>query len=213
MGHEEQQVVDQVLITEQERVVLVIASHLLSYPPESREELIQTIEGFTEEALEKGALKDDVQKACSRLFALPSKMLRELYVNTFDLKSKVGLYLTGHEFGDSPKRGAAIIKLQRTIEQAGYERVDDELADFIPMLLEFLVVAPEPSEHMRLYKRLAIALRRIEKNLDDVNPYSGIIRVLNRHVFQEPTEQEMADVENNREEADLEDLPFPLMYQ
>lgn len=213
MGYDEQQVAEQVLITDQDRIVLMIASHLLSYPSESREELIQTIESLTEEALETGILKDDVQKACTRLFALPSKMLRELYVNTFDLKSKVGLYLTGHEFGDSPKRGAAIIKLQRTIEETGYERVNDELADFIPMLLEFLVVAPEPAEHIRLYKRLSIALHRIEKNIDDVNPYSGMIRLLNHHVFREPTEQEMAQVENNREEADLEDLPFPLMYQ
>lgn len=201
------------LVTEQEQIILMIAARLLSYPPESMDELRQDIQVCVKEEMNPGVEKNELQKVCDRLFRFTPKMLRELYVSTFDLKSKLGLYLTAHEFGDSPKRGAALIKLQNTISEAGYERVDDELADYIPMLLEFLAVSPTSVEHVRLHKRLAIAIHRMLSNMENVNPYVGMLRILSIHVFPKPTEADIAEMENNREEADLEELPYPMMYQ
>lgn len=213
MNHEEAQTKEPVWKKKQEQAILIIAARLLSYPPDSVDELRQSVEVCIDEEIESSLIKEELKNVCTLLFDLSIKELRELYVFTFDLKSKIGLYLTAHEFGDSPKRGAALIKLQKTINQAGYERIDDELADYIPMLLELLAVAPEPAKHIRLYKRLAIAIQRMLNNIDDENPYTGVLRVLNNHVFPKPSKQEIAEVENNREEADLEELPFPIMYQ
>ncbi|MGM8364951.1 nitrate reductase molybdenum cofactor assembly chaperone [Virgibacillus sp. W0181] len=213
MSNEEPIISNEVPSAQQEQAILIIASRLLSYPPDALDELVHDIEVCIEEEMESDLAKHDLKAACAPLFSFSSKDLKELYVSTFDLKSKLGLYLTAHEFGDSPKRGAALIKLQKTINQAGYEREEGELADYIPMLFELLAVAPESAEHIRLYKRLAIAIHRMLNNIDDNNPYTGLLRVLTTHVFPKPTKQEVADLENNREEADLEDLPFPIMYQ
>lgn len=204
---------EQRLVTKQEQVILIIAARLLSYPPASLEQLKHDIEACIEEEMNEGVDKKELQKACNPIFRYTSKMLRELYVSTFDLTAKLGLYLTAHEYGDSPNRGGALITLQNTIKEAGLERVDDELADYIPMLLELLTVAPESMEHMQLHKRLGIAIHRMLSNIEEGNPYVGILRILSIHVFPKPTEKEIAEVENNREEADLEELPYPMMYQ
>src|SRR5699024_1918423 len=138
--------------------------------------------------------------------------LRKLYVSTFDLRAKNGLYLTAHELGDSNKRGAALIKMQKIINQAGYDRIDDDLADYIPMLFEFLAVAPDSQDNERLIRRLAVAVQRIMENLPDENPYFNFLQVLMDVVFPRPTKKEIERLEFEREEADLEELPYPIMY-
>jgi len=198
-------------MNQQKRVVLIIASRLLSYPSEKFPE--KEIQELVIETMDKEKLRENVKNACNALFGLSSREIQELYVQTFDLKSQVGLYLTAHELGDSNKRGAALIKLQKLVNQAGFERVEGELADYMPMLFEFLAVAPDTKERERLYRRLAVAVNRIAENLDESNPYFGILRVLMEHVFPKPTEEEMKELENGREEADLEELPYPIMYQ
>ncbi|MBY7142035.1 nitrate reductase molybdenum cofactor assembly chaperone [Virgibacillus sp. NKC19-3] len=198
---------------QEERAVLVIASRLLGYPAENLSQERLDIQECVEENVETRELKQDLIAAYDSLFRLPSQEIRELYVSTFDLKSKLGLYLSAHEFGDSAKRGAALIKLQKIVNQAGFEREGDELADYMPMLFEFLAVAPESKEHERLYRRLGTAIGRMLNNIDAENPYKGILQVLMRHVFPEPTKEEVEKLEFDREEADLEELPYPIMYQ
>ena len=207
------EVKEQKLVSDQEQVMLIVAARLLSYPPASMEELKHDIDACIEEEMIDGVEKKELQKVSHYMFRFTSKMLREIYVSTFDLKAKLGLYLTAHEYGDSPNRGGALITLQKTIKELGYERVNDELADYIPMLLELLAVAPNSVEPMQLQKRLAIAIHRILHNIEEGNPYVSILRLLSVHVFTKPTEKEIKEVENNREEADLEELPYPMMYQ
>ncbi|WP_373894843.1 nitrate reductase molybdenum cofactor assembly chaperone [Virgibacillus natechei] len=201
------------MIREEERAVLVIASRLLGYPTDAFAKEKQDIHTCVEENLETNELKMELVASYEPLFRLPSQEIRELYVSTFDLKSKLGLYLTAHEFGDSSKRGAALIKLQKIINEAGFEREGDELGDYMPMLFEFLAVAPGSKYHARLYRRLAVAIQRMLNNIDAENPYKGILQVLIRHIFPEPTTEEVAKLEFDREEADLEELPYPIMYQ
>ncbi|MBP1969919.1 nitrate reductase delta subunit [Virgibacillus natechei] len=198
---------------QEERAILVIASRLLGYPTAELVKDHQDINECVEENIETSELEIELVASYDPLFRLPSQEIQELYVATFDLKSKLGLYLTAHELGDSTKRGAALIKLQKIINQAGFEREGDELADYMPMLFEFLAVAPEAPNHDRLYRRLAVAIQRMLNNIDEGNPYAGILQVLMRYVFPEPTKEEVARLEFDREEADLEELPYPIMYQ
>lgn len=196
----------------QERALVMIASKLLVYPDDLFFNDWEAIKGCLEEQEHATAVFKGLETAMATLGSLPLTELRKLYVATFDLREKCGLYLTAHELGDSPKRGAALIKLQKQINLAGYERVDDELADFIPMLLEFLAVAPVDEANSRLIKRLAVAIHRIKQSLSKENPYLLILSTLTL-IFPEPTREDIKKLEFNREEADLEELPFPLMYQ
>jgi len=200
-------------MNEEKRAILAIASHLLGYPSDNFIEEGQALEKLVIENIKSAHMKKAIKEAYKPLFSLSSLEIKELYVDTFDLKEKLGLYLTAHELGDSNKRGAALIKLQKIINQAGFERVEGELADFIPMLFEFLAAAPETVDHQRLYKRLAVAVQRMFNHIEESNPYFGILQMLMKYVFPNPTQEEIEALEYNREEADLEEMPYPIMYQ
>jgi len=197
---------------DQQRACLLVASRLLSYPENTVEERT-AIHECIEENIHSNALRIRLYAATSSILDVDEHDRREIYVSTFDLRSKLGLYLTGHEFGDSNKRGAAIIQLQNTISKFGFERVDDELADYIPMLFEFLVVTPEDENTTRLIRRLAVAVQRMKDSIPGENPYAIILYVLMEFIFDEPTKEEIKKLEFDREEADLEDLPYPMLYQ
>lgn len=66
------------------------------------------------------------------------------YVATFDHTRRRGLYLTYYRHGDTRARGMALLALKHTYREAGYPPPDDELPDFLPLMLEFAATAPEP---------------------------------------------------------------------
>ncbi|ASK62641.1 nitrate reductase molybdenum cofactor assembly chaperone [Virgibacillus phasianinus] len=197
---------------QQERALLAITSRLLTYPNDRFMVEQKDIKTCIMENIESLPLLMDLEKALTPLNSLTLKELRELYVATFDLKSNVGLYLTAHELGDSNKRGAALIKLQKIVNNAGFERTEGELSDYIPMLLEFLAVASWDSQHERLKRRLAVAVQRMLTHMPENNPYIAILLMLMEHVFPAPNKEEVEKLEFEREDADLEELPYPIMY-
>ncbi|HLS60361.1 MAG TPA: nitrate reductase molybdenum cofactor assembly chaperone [Virgibacillus sp.] len=200
-------------MNEDKRVILIIASHLLGYPADDFVEESKAMERLMREHTQSDEIKQNLIKAYAPLLRLSPQERKELYVETFDLKDKLGLYLTAHELGDSTKRGAALIKLQTVVKDAGFEQVEKELGDYMPMLFEFLAVGSETEEYDRLYKRLAVAVQRMANHIDEENPYASILTFLMQDVFPSPTKEEIEQLANNREEADLDELPYPLMYQ
>ncbi|MFC3040626.1 nitrate reductase molybdenum cofactor assembly chaperone [Virgibacillus xinjiangensis] len=195
-----------------QRAVLLIASRLLGYPEETDVQEEEEMDAFVEEKISSLRLRQDLKAAYAPILRLPVHVRRELYVSSFDLKSKLGLYLTAHELGDSPKRGAALIRLQNILADAGYAGVEGELADYIPLLFEFLAITEENPDHQRLVRRLAVAIKRMSDHIHD-SPFAKILEVLRDYVFPEPTKAEIEKLEFEREEADLEELPYPIMYQ
>lgn len=197
---------------QQERALLAIASRLLTYPNESFKDDQMEIKICMTDNISSPEIAEDLKKAILPLESLTLQDLQELYVATFDLRSKLGLYLTAHELGDSSKRGAALIKLQKLVNEAGFERVEGELADYIPMLLELLSIAELDAQYERLQRRLAVAVQRMVNNIEEENPFSKILLILMTYVFPVPTKEEVEKLEFEREEADLEELPYPIMY-
>lgn len=192
-----------------QREILYICSRLFSYPQVEDEKIVKEC---LDDLSGSDKMKNEIRNAVEFIYRIPLHERQELYVSTFDLKAKYGLYLSSHEFGDSPKRGAALIKLQKVVNEGGYERKDGELADYIPMLFEFVAVTSEQVDHSRLLKRLGIVMYRILLEFPEDHPYYPTVSLLTEHVFEKPTRDEMLKVEQEREEADLEELPFPIMY-
>jgi len=197
---------------QEQKAILLLASRLLSYPEEAYLEEEADVDAFVWGYIESDEIRAELKSAYAPLLRIPLQVREQLYVATFDLKSKTGLYLTAHELGDSPKRGAALLKLKYMMHQAGFEHVEGELADYIPLLFEFLAVSDEMEEHTRLERRLAVALKMMNGHIQE-NSYASILQVLIKYVFPEPEKQEMDRLKFEREEADLEDLPYPIMYQ
>ncbi|MEW9676205.1 nitrate reductase molybdenum cofactor assembly chaperone [Lentibacillus sp. L22] len=197
---------------QQDRALLVIASRLLTYPEDDFFDQARDITECMEETMMGLPMFKELEKALKPFYKYRVPELQQVYVATFDLKAKQGLYLTAHELGDSNKRGAALIKLQKIINKAGFERVDDELADYMPMLFEFLATAPDSPDNERLIKRLAAAIQRIMNHMPEESPYYPVLAVLMTFIFPQPTKEEIEKLEFEREEADLEELPYPIMY-
>jgi len=64
------------------------------------------------------------------------------YVETFDLQKRTSLYLTFYLYGETRKRGLALLRLKRMYAAAGFPLEAKELPDYLPALLEFAALAP-----------------------------------------------------------------------
>lgn len=72
-----------------------------------------------------------------------SAMEREQrYVETFDLQKRTSLYLTFYLYGETRKRGMALLRLKRMYVAAGLPLEAKELPDYLPAMLEFAALAP-----------------------------------------------------------------------
>jgi len=69
--------------------------------------------------------------------------LCERYVQTFDFNDKTTLYVTYYQFQDQQERGAALVRLKELYQKAGLILNSKELPDYLPMILEFLAIAPQ----------------------------------------------------------------------
>ncbi len=105
------------------------------------------------------------------LMFLESKTLIELqehYVSIFDMKRRCCLYLSYYLNGDTRRRGMALWRFQETYQRAGWVINDGELADYLPMLLEFAASGVEEEsiavtlmqEHQEGLEVLRTALQR-----------------------------------------------------
>lgn len=100
--------------------------------------------------------------------------LQAEYVATFDLKRRCCLYLSYYLNGDTRRRGLALVGFKQVYRAAGLVPSDDELPDFLPVVLEFaatgdgrrgqdLLVA-----HRRGLEVLRAALREMRSPYADV---------------------------------------------
>jgi nitrate reductase molybdenum cofactor assembly chaperone NarJ/NarW len=195
------------------KAILLILARFLDYPDEKFFEEYPDVLSFVNEHLSSKKIRNNVMSRIKPLMDMSKKELQELYVETFDQREKTNLYLTAHEMGDSKKRGAALIKLQMLIAECGYENIGKELVDYIPMILELLAVAPEHEKFLLLSRRVAYAIHRILNHLSCDHPYYQLIELLMLYVFEKPEAEEISILENLREEADLDELPYPMMYR
>jgi nitrate reductase molybdenum cofactor assembly chaperone NarJ/NarW len=200
-------------MTNEEKAILVIMSRVLDYPQDNYREEYLAMKELVDNEIPSESKRKEIVELLEPLYETSLLDLQKLYVETFDYKEATGLYLTSHELGDSRKRGGALIKLQKMVCEAGFEFEGKELVDYIPMLLELLAYAPHKENFRRLSRRMSVAIHRVSNNLASSNPYSQALAILTKFVFEAPEAEEIHLLENQREEADLDEMPYPLTYQ
>ncbi|OSI16118.1 nitrate reductase molybdenum cofactor assembly chaperone [Neisseria dumasiana] len=120
-------------------------SALLCYP---EAELIGALPEFQTALQEWPELQAQAGRLNSFLGYLNSHSLRQLqerYVATFDRNRNHALYLFEHVYGEDRDRGSAMVDLLEEYRSRGFELGNDELPDYLPVLLEYL--SQVPSEH------------------------------------------------------------------
>ncbi|MFB4279378.1 MULTISPECIES: nitrate reductase molybdenum cofactor assembly chaperone [unclassified Nonomuraea] len=118
-------------------VVWQAAAHLLAYPDERFWRRLPLI---------KEAAEPHFGTFLGLVSGLGPGELAAHYVDTFDLQRRCCLYLTYYTDGDTRRRGESLAALKSRYRAAGWELMDDELPDFLPVLLEFAAVDPSGAE-------------------------------------------------------------------
>jgi nitrate reductase delta subunit len=104
--------------------------------------------------------------------------LQESYVETFDFDRRCSLHLTYHINGDSRQRGLSLLKVKNTYRDAGFDFGDAELPDYLPVMLEFAALAPDPLGR-DLLERHRPAIELIRSGLKaQGSPWAGLFDLI-----------------------------------
>jgi nitrate reductase delta subunit len=151
-----------------------LLSVLLTYPDArivgARDEL-----GAAVEALPRCSEKPPLERFLAHLARSTPSELEATYVETFDLRRRTSLYLTYYVHGDTRKRGMALLRLKRLYAAAGLELAREELPDYLPLVLEFAVLAPDGAGEALLREhRSALELLRGHLQATE-SPYAHVL--------------------------------------
>ncbi|MEO8529122.1 MAG: nitrate reductase molybdenum cofactor assembly chaperone [Pseudolysinimonas sp.] len=130
------------LSTEQRRIVHMAASILLDYPEPNRRGQFEQV------AVAVASLPSEIADEFAAFLTAASGMsqgaLEAHFTTIFDQKRKCCPYLSYYTTGDTRKRGMALVSFVEAYRAAGWEVEDGELADYLPMVLEFSARSDSP---------------------------------------------------------------------
>lgn len=157
-------------------LALQAASLVLGYPdPELLERLpllSQTAQRLPEPA---GA---PLQRMVDYLRRTDLDSLQRAYVHTFDLRRRCCLYLTYHAYGDTRKRGMALLRFTHAYKTAGFALVPDELPDHLAVVCEFAATG-DLTAGLRLLSEHRAGLELTRLGLADLaSPYLDAVDVV-----------------------------------
>jgi nitrate reductase delta subunit len=97
------------------------------------------------------------------------------YVATFDHRKRCCLFLTYYAYGDTRKRGMALLRLKNVYAAAGLRLTDDELPDHLAVMLEFAATAgPAAGRALLLEHRAGLELLRLALH-DIASPWASVL--------------------------------------
>ncbi len=103
----------------------------------------------------------------------PPAEVGQHYVATFDLRRRCALYLTYYRYGDTRRRGMAMLAFKAAYRNAGFEPSDSELPDYLPLVLDFADISPRGERLLRAHRADLELLRRALR--DAPSPYADVI--------------------------------------
>ena len=136
-----------------------IQSLLLSYPDEEllgRRPLLRNAVGTLPTPV--GAPLGDFLDHLDRT---PLPELAAEYVATFDHRKRFSPYLTYFSYGDTRKRGMALLRFKHAYRRAGLELGADELPDHLAVVLEFAAIDPAAGTRLLTEQRAGLELMRL----------------------------------------------------
>lgn len=121
----------------------------------------------------------------------PGDQVARHYVETFDLSAHSGghggssprrrhgccaLYLSYYRYGDTRKRGMAMLAYTAAYQAAGFTPAGDELPDYLPMVLEFADLHPRGEKLLRAHRAdLELLLRALR---EAESPYACVVEAV-----------------------------------
>lgn len=122
------------LATREHAVAHRAAALLLDYPTDDLVALLPAVRAALDEV--RPEVADPLRRVAAHLGARPVAELAVDYVATFDLRRRCSPYLTYYAYGDTRRRGVALVEVTRALRRAGFEVADGELPDHLAVVLE-----------------------------------------------------------------------------
>lgn len=160
------------------RLVHQVASWLLSYPDDEVVAALPDLEAALREQRPAAPVRE-LLEVVERLRDTPVEQLRHDYVDTFDLTRRHALHLSYWTEGDTRRRGEVLAAFKQVYRDSGrVVRLDGELPDHLPVVLEFAaVVDPERGTELLQRYRASLELLRLELE-DDESVWAGAVRAV-----------------------------------
>jgi nitrate reductase molybdenum cofactor assembly chaperone NarJ/NarW len=98
------------------------------------------------------------------------------YVETFDLRRRCALYLTYYRYGDTRKRGMAMLGFKAAYRAAGLDPDEGELPDCLPLVLDFAALHARGEKLLRAHRAdLELLLRALRQA---GSPYAYVVEAV-----------------------------------
>ncbi len=149
-----------------------LASVLLQYPTMAMLEGIGELEAAAARTSPKTS-REAFARFLSWLRSTPPAEVGQHYVETFNLRRRCALYLTYYRYGDTRKRGMSMIAFKTAYRAAGFEPLQDELPDYLPMVLDFAALSPRGMALLRSHRGDLELLRRALEQAG--SPYTDVV--------------------------------------
>ena len=159
------------------RLLWRIAALLLDYPGAQTLAMTDQVAAAASELPD--AVRSPILDFLLREFTGANPMrLAARYVETFDMRRRASLHLTYYAYGDTRKRGMALLRFKHAYRQAGMQVGDDELPDYLPLVLEFAATV-DPVQGERLLAEHVPVLELLRLSLQDSGSgYAGILAAI-----------------------------------
>ncbi|MCW2621381.1 MAG: narJ [Frankiales bacterium] len=164
-------------VPEVERVVaLQAASLLLAYPDADLYAQLPLLRRAAAQLSPAAALP--LLRMVDHLERTDQHEAERTYVDLFDLRRRNCLYLTYYAYGDTRKRGMALLRFTHAYKSTGFTLVGDELPDHLSVVCEFAAVA-DLAAGTRLLEEHRAALELIRLALTELaSPYADALDVV-----------------------------------
>jgi nitrate reductase delta subunit len=149
-----------------------LASVLLQYPTTALFDGLDTLDTFAVQTSPKPA-REAFGQFLAWLRETPRTEVAQHYVQTFDLRRRCALYLTYYRYGDTRKRGMAMIVFKAAYRAAGFVPCEDELPDYLPMVLDFADLCPRGERLLHAHRADLELLRRALASAE--TPYTQVV--------------------------------------
>lgn len=155
--------------SQQQAVTLRAAGVLLGYPDEVLIAELPLLRAATQTLRDPARLP--LLALIQRLSDEPLTTLQREYVDTFDLRRRCCLYLTYYTYGDTRKRGMALLRFRHAYRASGAELRDGELPDHLAVVCEYASTT-DLEQGLRLFAEHRAGLELLRTALDDLgSPY------------------------------------------
>lgn len=167
---------------QQQVTVFAYLSKLIDYPQSdtfSQAMLVKLTENYPETKQKKMLLQTFKRLNSGNLLDQQTH-----FANLFEMNKRYTLYMSYYKMTDSRERGVVLAKLKMLYEMFGVSIAGSELADYLPMILEFLAVGNFADDPRRQDLQLAFEVIEdgtyvlLQNAVISADPYFDLIRII-----------------------------------